>query len=70
MNGRPGDGTTQGTCNTGLLCQEDGTCTVACSVNGRPGDGTTRGTCNEGQLCKADGTCTTSMYIKHIRAIL
>ena len=70
VNGRPGDGTTQGTCNAGLLCQTDGTCTVPCTVNGRPGDGTARGYCNPGQFCQADGTCTGSMYNKHICDVL
>ena len=69
VNGIPGDGTTQGTCNTGMLCHANGTCTLPCRVNGIPGDGTTRGTCNQDQLCKADGTCTGSTYIKDFHAI-
>ena len=62
VNGFPGDGTTQGTCSAGFLCQADGTCKVRCNVSGNPGDGTARGTCDVGQLCQADGTCTPSMY--------
>ena len=70
VNGLPGDGTTQGTCSAGLLCQVDGTCKLPCNVNGNTGDGTARGSCDDGQLCQADGTCTGSMYNKHICAVL
>ena len=32
INGRPGDGTTRGTCNRDQLCQADGTCTSSVSI--------------------------------------
>ena len=33
VNGKPGDGTTRGTCNQNQLCQADGTCTGSKSTN-------------------------------------
>ena len=66
VNGRPGDGINQGTCNPGHICETNGTCTRPCTVNGVRGDGTTRGTCDQGQFCQSDGACTGSRKIKQI----
>ena len=57
VQGKSGNGKSQGTCPNGNNCYKDGTCQSRCTVNGAVGDGISKGSCDEGYLCYREGMC-------------
>ena len=62
FNGAQGDGTTQGTCESGLLCNADGSCTMCVVTNSFPHSGCTalNPICNGGTSCLCDPSSSLS----------
>ena len=56
VNGAQGDGTAQGTCDSGFVCNDDGSCTMCAVTNSFPHNGCTtlNPICNGGTSCVCD----------------
>ena len=62
VNGAQGDGTAQGTCDSGFVCNDDGSCTMCAVTNSFPHSGCTtlNPICNGGTSCVCDPTSSVS----------